>query len=506
VLGTVVALPLVGLFFFRIYENQLIHQTEAELIAQSAVLAAVFAREVESTVPADVPLGAAAPAPAPADPSGAYEPVVPALDLAGDDLLGRRPDARPPAAPPDPAFLALGARLAPDVQRTQRVTLAGFRLLDPHGTVIAGRDELGLSLAHVEEVAAALQGRPRSAMRTRVSTSPPPPLYSMSRGTGVRVFTAIPVVVRGHVAGVVYASRTPSNVFKHLYDERRKVILAGLAILAATLAIGFTFSRFVTRPMHELIRRTADIGRGDRNAMRPLAHHGTREFAMLSDSFLAMAKSLNDRSDYLRTFAAHVSHELKSPLTSIQGAAELLLESLGPASGSMTDAERRRFLQNIVADAERLTAIVQRLRDLARADNPEQRGRTTLAAAVAPLASAFPSLAVRAHGDLHRTIPISAENLGIVLSHLAARHNATALDIHAAAEDGGVRLTVGDDGDGISANNRERIFDPFFTTRREGGGTGMGLAIVRAMLQGHGGSIALTNAEKETVFEIRLPS
>jgi signal transduction histidine kinase len=187
----------------------------------------------------------------------------------------------------------------------------------------------------------------------------------MSRGTGARVFTAMPVVVRGHVAGVVYASRTPSNVFKHLYDERRKVILAGLAILAATLAIGFTFSRFVTRPMHELIRRTADIGRGDRNAMRPLAHHGTREFAMLSDSFLAMARSLNDRSDYLRTFAAHVSHELKSPLTSIQGAAELLLESLGPVSSHMTDAERRRFLQNIVADAERLTAIVQRLRDLA---------------------------------------------------------------------------------------------------------------------------------------------
>jgi len=58
--------------------------------------------------------------------------------------------------------------------------------------------------------------------------------------------------------------------------------------------------------------------------LRPLKRHGTSEFARLSQSFLDMARRLNTRSSFISTFATHVSHELKSPLTSIQGAAELL--------------------------------------------------------------------------------------------------------------------------------------------------------------------------------------
>ena len=62
------------------------------------------------------------------------------------------------------------------------------------------------------------------------------------------------------------------------------------------------------------------------DAFRPLAHYGTREFAQLSHSFLDMAEQLARRSDYIATFSAHLTHELKSPLTSIKGAAELLLD------------------------------------------------------------------------------------------------------------------------------------------------------------------------------------
>jgi hypothetical protein len=68
VLAAVAALPLVGLFFFRVYDNQLIHQTQAELIAQSRVLAAVYAREVEARLGAVIPLGAEIPLEARPDP------------------------------------------------------------------------------------------------------------------------------------------------------------------------------------------------------------------------------------------------------------------------------------------------------------------------------------------------------------------------------------------------------------------------------------------------------
>ena len=311
-LAAVAALPLVGLFFFRLYDNQLIHQTQAELIAQSRVLAAVYAREVEAGLNTGVVLGAELPAGARPDPEDKVTPIRPALDLAaGADLLRRRPDALPAGAPASQAYVEIGARLMPIILETQKVTLAGFRILDPRGVVIAGRNEMGQSLAHIEEVAAALRGQYRAALRIRVPDKPPPPIYSISRGVGVHVFSAMPVMVNNRVAGVIYTSRTPSNIFDHLYQERGKFALAGLTVILATIIIGLVFSRTITRPMRELVDRAARISRGDRDAFQPLAHYGTREFAQLSHSFLDMAEQLSRRSDYIATFSAHLTHELK---------------------------------------------------------------------------------------------------------------------------------------------------------------------------------------------------
>src|SRR5260370_4811528 len=80
VLASVAALPLVGLFFFRLYHNQLIHQTQAELIAQSKVLAAIYAREVEARLATGIVLRAELPPGAPPDPEE-MTPIRPALDL-----------------------------------------------------------------------------------------------------------------------------------------------------------------------------------------------------------------------------------------------------------------------------------------------------------------------------------------------------------------------------------------------------------------------------------------
>ena len=213
-----------------------------------------------------------------------YQPIWPRLELANQSVLPPRPEARAAAAPANPAYVALGARMMPDLVATQNVTLAGFRLLDPNGIVIAGREELGQSLAHLEEVAEALQGRFSGVLRQRISKHDQPPLYSNSRGTGVRVFTAMPVIVHDQVAGVVYASRTPSSVFKYLYEQRARVILAALSMIVPTLLIGFLFHRTITEPMRELIERTDLVGHGDRNALGPLKRHGTSEFARLSQA------------------------------------------------------------------------------------------------------------------------------------------------------------------------------------------------------------------------------
>src|SRR5439155_171693 len=305
----------------------------------------------------------------------------PALDLASNDLLMRRPDARPASASADPAYVEIGAWLTPIMLETQKVTLAGFRILDPHGVVIAGRQEVGQSLAHIEEVATALKGQYRAALRIRKLDKIPPPIYSISRGVGVHVFSAMPVIVDNHVAGVIYTSRTPSNIFDHLYQERGKFLLAGLAVIAATVIIGLVFYRTITRPMHELVGRAGRISRLD---------------------------------------------------------------------------------------------------------------------------SRVPTRHIAASGCLDRPIGMSGEKALIVLSHLAdnaVRHNAKSMRLEAETADATVRMIVSNDGDPISESNREKIFDAFFTTRRDTGGTGMGLAIVQAVMTSHRGSIRPLPTEQGAAFE-----
>ena len=150
-----------------------------------------------------------------------------------------------------------------------------------------------------------------------------------------------------------------------------------------------------------------------------------------------MAEQLSRRSDYIATFSAHLTHELKSPLTSIKGAAELLLDSLQSKTDSLTPDGAEEFLSNILGDTERLEAMTQRLRELARAETPPQNEHTELASVIGDLRSRFPTRAIEASGRLDRTIGMSGEKALIVLSHLAdnaMRHKAGTIRLEAVDE------------------------------------------------------------------------
>jgi two-component system, OmpR family, sensor histidine kinase CreC len=132
-----------------------------------------------------------------------------------------------------------------------------------------------------------------------------------------------------------------------------------------------------------------------------------------------------------------------------------------------------------------------------------------LSQVVGGLKSRFPTRAIEATGSLERPIGMSSEKALIVLSHLtdnAIRHNAKTVRLDAVAEDAFVKMTVSNDGDPISEPNREKIFDAFFTTRRDTGGTGMGLSIVRAVMTSHGGSVRLVPSNEGVTFELQFPA
>lgn len=279
-------------------------------------------------------------------------------------------------------------------------------------------------------------------------------------------------------------------------------ILALCASLLLTLLIAYVLTHTITKPINALIARTQAIARAGQAAIRPLDSHGTREIAQLSQSFLDLATTMIDRTDYIRSFAVHVSHELKSPLTAIHGAAELMRDE----EAEMTQAERQRFLDNILADTARLDLLLQRLRQLAQAELPTSAGQTTLAALVAELAPRFPSLHIVAE-PVDGTLGLQHEAVVIALVHLAenaAQNGANELLL--SLDDAGSALLVVDNGSGISPGNRDKIFQPFFSTRREAGGTGMGLDIARAALRSQGSDITLAASDRGAAFRISVPA
>ena len=273
-------------------------------------------------------------------------------------------------------------------------------------------------------------------------------------------------------------------------------VLIGAAIVTATAILGFLLWRLLYGPIRTLAARARMAKAGNPAAFDPVPRYGTTEMRDLGRAMLDMGRVLQGREAVLRSYADHVTHELKSPLTVVQGAAELLEDD------SLTPEARAQLLAQISQSTERMTALLDAQRALVRAQDPFAEGKTRLGALLPGLKAAHPSLAISIEGD--RNLPLSADNLRLVLGHLvgnAAAHGATEVRLKAAP----YSLTVSDNGPGVSAGNRSRIFEPFFTTRRTSGGTGMGLPIVRRLLEAHGAAIRLEETDTGATFEIDLP-
>ena len=500
----ILCLPITGIWLFRFYDSQLVRETEQELIVQAAFIEAFVINKLEKKPPPNFILGTKIKKTVLKNKGQTGQFLEAKLDLATYDVLPPRADPSPTLKIPDPIFLNIGKALDPVLERSQKITLAGFRILDPNGIIIAGRSHFGQSLAHVPEVQVALSGKYESVIRQRISSNPNPPIYTISRGTGIRVFVAMPIVYQGHVAGVAYLSRTPSHFLRELYGQKWKIAVAVLSMLLVTFIIAYVFIRTIKGPIEALNNRASRIAQGDRTALEPLAHHGTRELASLSEELLSMSRKLHDRSDYINTFATHVSHELKSPLTSIQGAAELLRD----ADHEMSEKERKKFLTNIMGDTERLSKLLEKLRDLAEADNSNHEGQCILVDCIDELKIQFPKLKIILDAPQDCLINLKSENAEIIFSNLFAnsiQHDATTVTLTTQFKKDNIIIRVTDDGEGISDLNKDKIFQLFFTTKRETGGTGMGLGIIQSMLQSNHGNIKHIPTQTETCFEITVP-
>ena len=381
-------------------------------------------------------------------------------------------------------------------------TSASIRLLDVEGRIVA-RGPAGRGYPMLPEVRAAQEGRAVTVLRRNGAYRQRFPLEWLSRASDLRIHHARPVIVGGRVVGVLLLARSPRSLFVGLYEDRGKIAFGVVAIFATLVALSGLLSRGIVRPVEALRDVTRAVAGGEGSVPEPPPTAAVEIQALYRD-FGAMAAAIAHRSRYLRDFAHAVSHEFKTPLAGIRGAVELLQDH-----GDMGLDDRARFLSNIAADADRLNLLVSRLLELARAD---------MATREAGVATDLGDVLRRAEDARMLTLVVPPEPLpriavprGVVETALSTlidnsrQAGATRITVVAQVAGAMVALTLADDGPGIAPGDRERVFEPFFTTRRAHGGTGLGLPILRSLLEAHRGGIALVDAGQGAAFRLMLP-
>lgn len=323
----------------------------------------------------------------------------------------------------------------------------------------------------------------------------------------VFLFLAMPVMQARRVHGIVYVTRSTIPVLEAMYRLRTKLLqVLGIA-LAITALMSLFFAATISRPLTRLSRAAKRLAAGDRSTSLRLERGD--EIGDLSRAFATLLSKLDARARYISEFAANISHEFKTPLASMRGAAELLADA-----PEMDEAARQRFLGNILADVRRLDRLVSRLMELSRIEATlEQRETFDLRELVVETLDGFSDHPLDA--KLPEGVLLVNANRAHLASSLRAllenaiRHSEAevAVEVRATAEVfPWLRLEVEDRGTGISPANQRRVFDRFFTTESEHGGTGLGLAIVATVVQAHGGRVSLQSTlGAGTTFVLELP-
>jgi len=520
----ILILPIGGIITLRLYENELVRSTEAQLISQGVILSAAFkesltpiiAKYQKENLAGAVEYGIEAKGETEAflksdDP---YAPIAPVLDLFDDMLHPPAKTALSPGAPANPLAVEAGEKLLPLIQAAKRYNLCGIRVVDFNGVVVASTGaEFGKSLINRKEVRKALEGRYFSLLRQRISDEPMPPLESISRRARVRVFVAIPILDRNRVLGLVVLSRTPIDILKALYQNQANLLIFAISLLIIVILVSIFTSRTIGRPVKRLMKQARTIASGDRKEPAPLQNPGTKEVAELSESFNHMAKTLQERTQYIKTLASSVSHEFKSPLAAIRGAVEILEDHFP----EMSTEDRKKFLSMIDSDAGRLERLVGRLLDMVRADVMQTGDqKTEIKPIIDSVAARFKNSGSEVtveHGQGVHEAKIAPEILESVITTLldnAGQHGgeeARVRIITSAASNNGdkeVEIFIKDNGVGISQANAAKIFTPFFTTTKDKGGSGLGLSIAQKLIGAHDGALVYLNDSSETVFKITL--
>ncbi|WP_295006659.1 two-component system sensor histidine kinase CreC [uncultured Dechloromonas sp.] len=400
------------------------------------------------------------------------------------------------------------------IRRSPRADISGvhkesidFRIVvtDPRGIVVYDSKQaaLGEDFSQWRDIARVLRGE-YGARQTREDPYDP---------TSTVMHVAAPIVWQGELIGALSLAKPMASVAPYAERAARRVKESGLLLLAASAAIGLFFTGWLGWSIHRLRTYARAVSEG-RKAEVPTG--GGRQLSELAGALAAMREKLEGKQ-YVERYVQNLAHEMKSPLTAVIGAAEIL-------EGDPPETDRHRFAASIAEQSRRLQAIIERMLLLARVEQLQSPEGLRLLAPDELLAQC---IALRRQALNGRRLTCATQFTGqarirgdaflLQQAVLNLLDNAIEfspeggqIDISASDADGTVSLSIRDHGDGAPDYALPQLFARFYSLPRPATGrksTGLGLALVREVARLHGGDAHFENhPQGGGLATLRLPA
>ncbi|MGO9881705.1 MAG: ATP-binding protein [Solirubrobacteraceae bacterium] len=333
-----------------------------------------------------------------------------------------------------------------------------------------------------------------------------------STSSGTVGEAAYPISFLGGVTAVAVYSAPVADIAHNVATVRHEILVAGAIALLLALVCGYLFSRALAERVKRLELAAKRVAAGEFG--HPIPVDSADELGQLAIAFNDMQHQLEQLDLARKKFIATASHELRTPVFSLSGFVELLEdEELDPET-------RRRFLDQVRDQVQRLGKLSLNLLDLSTLEagslelRPEQvdigeltrsvsgEFEPTLAQRDSRLEVRLPARRIDAQCD-----PVRVAQIMRILIDNAVAHTppGTRIVVTAGRENGVVRLTVRDDGNGIEPQLQQRIFEPFYTAD-DVQGSGLGLAIASELAGRMSGALSVASDSGATEFTLEIPA
>ena len=328
----------------------------------------------------------------------------------------------------------------------------------------------------------------------------------------------VPVLVGKRVIGAIILYSPILGINQAFMNIIPMIVYSGIFSLIVAFIVGVLMSKRIAKPILSMTGATIALAKGKRK-VEVKTDSGIEEINQLGKTFNYMSSQIEAKEEQMKEFVANVSHELRSPLTSIKGFVEALLDNKGK-----NEEAKQRYLNIINNETERLSKLVTELLILSKAETPKSYIASESVDIIKVINSVLLGLEERGREKcidisvVERDLPLGSFDLNalkqVILNLIENSINYSAegskITIFFKEEENEIRVSITDEGIGIPKEDLPFIWDRFYRVdkarSRETGGTGLGLFIVKQLVEKNLGSVSIeSQVGRGSVFSFTIP-